>query len=124
MEKQVQELFDEAVKKLHEANEELCRPEEDVVSHLVCKNSQLAMENFLKAYLLKLEVNLEKYENINSLYYKCIAVNPKFATVGLDDFTCKHDQFQSRACSDPDKVSRCFQMAEKMNALLKQEDLV
>ena len=124
MEKQVQELFDEAVKKLHEANEELCRPEEDVVSHLVCKNSQLAMENFLKAYLIKLGVNLEKYEDINSLYYKCIAVNPKFVTVGLDDFTCKHDKFQSRSCSDPDKVSRCFEMAEKMNSLMKQEDLI
>ena len=124
MEKKALELFDEAVKKLHEANEELCRPEEDVVSHLVCKHSQVAIENFLKAYLLKRDVNLDKYETINSLYYKCIAVNPKFVNVDLEDFTCKHDKFQSHSCSDNNKVSRCFEMAGKMDAFLKQENLL
>ncbi len=40
-------------KKLNEASNELYRPEEDVVSYLVCKNSQYAIENYLKGFLLK-----------------------------------------------------------------------
>ncbi len=43
-------FFDHATKKLNEANLELHRPEEDVVSFLVCKNSQYAIENYLKGF--------------------------------------------------------------------------
>ncbi len=54
MEEKVRELFDSAVQKLKDANDELCRPEEDVVAFMVCKNSQMAINNFLKGYLLKM----------------------------------------------------------------------
>ena len=43
-------LFDEAIQKLKEANDELCRPEEDVVTSLVCKIQAL----------LKLAIRLPK----------------------------------------------------------------
>lgn len=36
-----------AKENLNDANEELYKPEEDVVSYLVCKNSQKAIENYL-----------------------------------------------------------------------------
>jgi HEPN domain-containing protein len=124
MENKALELFDEAVKKLHEANEELCRPEEDVVAHLVCRHSQIAIENFLKAYLLKNGIDLDEYETINSLYYKCIAVNPKFVNVDLEDFTCKGHEFRSQSCSDSNKVSRCFNIAGQIDSFLREEDLL
>ena len=38
MNDQANKLFDEAIEKLKEANEELCRPEEDIVSFVVCKS--------------------------------------------------------------------------------------
>ena len=53
MEIKAKKLFEEAVDKLNAANKELYRPEEDIVSYSVCKNSQHAIENFLKGYLLK-----------------------------------------------------------------------
>ena len=43
--------FASAQEKLNEAKKELFRPEEDLVSYLVCKNSQHAIENYLKGYL-------------------------------------------------------------------------
>ncbi|GAB2775207.1 HEPN domain-containing protein [Salinimicrobium soli] len=124
MENKALELFDEAVKKLHEANEELCRPEEDVVAHLVCRHSQVAIENFLKAYLLKKGIDLDEYETINSLYYKCIAVNPKFVNVDLEDFTCRGHKFQTQSCSDSNKVNRCFEIAGQMDEFFRQENIL
>ena len=52
MKNRARALFKDAINKVKEADEELCRPEEDVVSILVCKKSQRASESFLKGYLL------------------------------------------------------------------------
>ena len=61
-------LFDDAIEKLNEANEELFRPEEDIVSFVVCKNSQFAVENFLKGFLLQNGVDPSNFKTIDSLY--------------------------------------------------------
>ena len=51
MKKRAIQQFEIAKNKLNNANEELFKPEEDVVSYLVCKNSQYAIEAYLKGYL-------------------------------------------------------------------------
>lgn len=121
MENKALGLFSEAIKKLQEANDELCRPEEDVVSYLVCKNSQHAIENFLKGYLLSKGIDPQGYENINSLYEQCIAFNPKFKDLDLSGFTCKSYAPDSRSCSGSDKVSKCYEAADNLNAFFRKE---
>ena len=117
-------LFDEAVKKLQEANEELCRPEEDVVSYLVCKNSQYAIESFLRGFLLRNNVEPAGDESINTLYKRCVALNDKFKEVDLQDFTCKGHLPDSRSCSETAKVSKCFEIAGKMDKFLRREKVL
>lgn len=124
MESKAPGLFDEAVKKLREANEELCRPEEDVVSYLVCKNSQYAIESFLRGYLLKNNTEAAGDENINTLYKRCVALNEKFGEIDLHDFSCKGHRPDSRSCSDTEKVSKCYEIADKMNEFLRRENLL
>lgn len=114
-------LFDEALKKLQEANEELCRPEEDVVTFLVCKNSQTAIENFLKGYLLSKGIDAQDYKSINSLYEQCVAVNPKFKDLDLSGFTCKSYAPDSRSCSGTEKVSKCFEIAGSLDEFFRRE---
>lgn len=121
MENKAVGLFNEAVKKLQEANEELCRPEEDVVSYLVCKNSQYAIENFLKAFLLSKGIDPQDYKSINSLYEQCVAINPKFKNLELTGFTCKSYAPDSRSCSGTEKVSKCFEIAGSLDAFLRKE---
>lgn len=124
MESKAPGLFDEAVKKLQEANEELCRPEEDVVSYLVCKNSQYAIESFLRGYLFKNNIEATGDENINTLYKRCVALNEKFGEIDLHDFTCKGHDHNSRSCSDTNKVSKCYTIADKMNDFLRRENML
>jgi HEPN domain-containing protein len=124
MESKAPGLFNEAVKKLQEANEELCRPEEDVVSYLVCKNSQFAIVSFLKGYLLRKNIEPVGEENINALYKRCVEVNEKFGEIDLHDFTCKGYKPDSRSCSDTAKVSLCYEIAGKMDELLRREKVL
>ena len=68
MKDKANELFEDAIEKLNEANEELFKPKEDVVSYMVCKNAQFAVENFLKGFLTKNGVDPNEYKTIDSLY--------------------------------------------------------
>lgn len=124
MEKQAPVLFEEAKRKLQEANEELCRPEEDVVSYLVCKNSQFAIENYLKGYLIKHGIDPGKSATIDTLYAKCLHQNERFKELDLSDFTCKSQQSDSKSCNDTDKVTSCYNTAERLDSFLRQERIL
>lgn len=115
-------FFHDAVNKLREANEELCRPEEDVVSYLVCKNSQAAIEKFLKGFLLSKGMDPQGYKNISSLFTQCVAINPAFENLDLSDFTCRSSSLDTRSCGTTDKVSRCYQIAENLESIMRKEN--
>lgn len=125
METSAKKLFEEAVDKLNEANEELFRPKEDIVSYLVCKNSQRAIENFLKGYLLKNNIDPSNLKTIDSLYEQCVKINGKFKKVNLSEFQCKSSQnMDSRYCNEVSKVSNCFDMADDLDTFLRREKII
>lgn len=117
-------LFDDAIEKLNEANEELYRPEEDIVSFLVCKNSQFAVENFLKGFLLKNGIDPSRYKTIDSLYEQCKSINKNFEQVSLSDFECKSHNLDSRYCNKVSKVSNCFDVADSLDTFLRKEKII
>jgi HEPN domain-containing protein len=117
-------LFDEAVEKLHEANEELFRPEEDVVSYAVCKNAQFAIENYLKGFLLNNDKDPSNYKTIESLYEQCKSINKKFEEIDLSNFSCKSHKIDSRYCSEVSKVSNCFDIADNLDTFFRREKII
>ena len=76
-------LFDEAVQRLREANDELCRPEEDVVRSMVCSNAHAAIENYLKGFLALHDVKPASDASIDGLYEQCKAINDHFEEIHL-----------------------------------------
>jgi len=118
------ELFETAQEKLNEAKQELFRPEEDMVTYLVCKNSQHAIENYLKGYLLKNGVDIEDCNTIDSLYNQCLVINKNFEKVDLSDFQCKAHNLDSRFCTETPKVSNCFDAADNLDTFLKKEKII
>ena len=121
---QVQEFYETAVQKLKAANDELCRPEEDVVAFMVCKNSQVAIDNFLKGYLLQNEIAVDTDATIDDMYNQCKAINPNFTKIDLAGFDCQASHLESRYCSGTEKVSRCFDIADSLDAFLRSENII
>lgn len=117
-------LFGEAFSKLVTAKEEMNRPEEDVVTFLVCKNAQFAVESFLTGYLLKNNVEPTHHATIKDLHEQCVRINPNFSKVNLTEFDCRSHQMQDRSCSAPDKVNKCLHNAEELELFLKTERLL
>ena len=124
MNDKAKKLFDDAIEKLNEANEELFRPEEDIVSMVVCKNSQFAVENYLKGFLLQNGVDPSNFKTIDSLYEKCKSINKNFEKVNLSDFECKSHKLDSRYCNDVSKVSSCFDIADSLDTFLRKEQVI
>ncbi|MDR9456586.1 MAG: hypothetical protein RI572_04160 [Salegentibacter sp.] len=117
-------FFDEALEKLSQANDEFFRPEEDLVTYSVCKNAQFSIENFLKGYLLKHQVEVDDCKTLDCLYEKCLNINKNFAQLDLSALQCGSHTLNTRDCSDVPKVSKCLNAANKLEALLKQEQVI
>ncbi len=116
--------FDEAISKMKQASTELYRPEEDVVSFLVCKNAQSAIQNFLKGYLSKNGIETEENETIDDLYGRCLEINGRFEKVNLAGFNCQSHDLSSRYCEGAEKVSRCFDIANSLDTFLREEKII
>ena len=114
----------EAVKKLSIAKEEMFKPAEDFVSYSVCKNSQFAIENFLKGYLTQKEVKLQSNESIDTLYEKCLEIDPDFKIIEMGAISCKNHSIDSRYCSEINSVSACFDIADNIDTYLRKNNIV
>jgi len=114
----------EASKKLQIAKEELFKPAEDMVCYSVCKNSQYAIENFLKGYLTTHGIALEANETIATLYDKCVAVDSNFKTIEMSAINCKSSAIDSRYCSEISTVSACFDTADNIDTYLRKKCIV
>lgn len=118
------ELFEEAIQKLRDANEELCRPEEDVVSALVCSNAHAAIENYLKGFLALNSIDPGAEATIDGLYEQCRRLNNHFEEVHLSGFDCHAHKDESRFGNKSSKYSRCFDIADSLDTFLRRERII
>ena len=121
MEDRAQKLYETAIQKLKEANDELCRPAEDVVAFMVCQNSHIAIENYLKGFLIENGYEPGADASVDSLYEQCKAVNRNFEKVNLSGFECEEHQLDSRFCNGVTNVSRCYDIADNLDTFLSEE---
>jgi len=125
MENEAIKFFVNAAQKLNQANKELFKPEEDIVTYLVCKNSQYAVENYLKGYLFKEGIKPNEDETIDSLYKHYKKINKNFENLDLSDFNCKSSHYlETKYCDNVSKVNTCFDAADNLDTFLKREKII
>ena len=117
-------FFKEATKKLQIAKDELFKPSEDIVTYSVCKNAQFAIENYLKGYLAKNDVTLERNETIATLYDKCLIIDENFKIIEMSTMGCKKHVIDSRYCSEINSVSACFDTADNIDTYLRKNKVL
>jgi len=120
MKKNQDPLFEKAQEKLSLANKELFKPEEDVVSYMVCKNSQIAIEAYLKGYLSHRGFESHEKEHLEGLLIRCKELDNRFNNIDLNVIDCKTSNFENNYCSEVNKVSSCFDVADSIDTLLKR----
>jgi len=124
MDSRSEAFFNEAQKKLDLAKEELLKPAEDIVSFSVCKNSQFAVENYLKGFLVNNNIEIKINDTIGSLYDKCLAIDKNFKNIDMSVIGCKDLAIDSRYCSEVNSVSACFDTADDIDTYLRKSKLI
>ena len=109
---------------MKKANNELCRPEEALVSQLVGSNPQHAIVNYLRGFLLQNNIESGQDETIDSLYNQCKAINKHFEEVHLSGFDCNAHKDESRFCNESSQFSRCFDIADSVDVFLRREKII
>ncbi|WP_111708372.1 HEPN domain-containing protein [Lutibacter citreus] len=119
-----QAFLKEATKNLDLAKNELLKPAEDIVTYSVCKNSQFAVENFLKGYLNKNNIEIELKDTIETLYNKCLSFDENFKNIDMGAIGCRKQPIDSRYCSEINSVSACFDTADSIDTYLRKKEVL
>ena len=101
-------------KMLQLAQDEVNRPEEDVVSLSVCKGTKLTLDLFISAFLLKNNVDPTSLNGIVERYEKCLIIDPTFDKIDIYQLDCMDEKGcdASRYCLSVKKVNDCLKIAE------------
>jgi hypothetical protein len=112
--KKVDQMIFDGNQMLQTALEELNRPQEDVATLSVCRGTKLTMDLFVSAFLLKNNVDPEKFKSLNERYEKCKILDPDFSKVDIYQLDCldKNACDMSRYCLSVAKVNECLKIAE------------
>lgn len=124
MDKKAADHFEKAKDQLQKANEALFKPEEDVVTLLVCKNAMSSIENYLKGYLSKRGFETKENESTDQLLERCQLLDKKFKKLNLNSIDCSSDPNHNRYCEDVNKVNSCFQIADQLDTFLRKHGLL
>lgn len=117
-------FLNEATKKLELAKDELMKPSESLLGYSVCKNSQFAIENFLKGFLLKNNIEISIEDTMGSLYEKAVAIDPDIETIEMKAIACKGSAIDARYCTDINTVTDCFDTADTIDTYLRKKNLL
>jgi len=119
MDQKANNHFEKAGGQLKKANDELYKPQEDIVSFLVCKNTLFAIENYLKGYLSKRGYETKNEASLDLLLERCRLLDKKFNQIDLSVIDCSSDHQNHTFCEDAKKVNSCFEKADQLDNLLR-----
>ena len=74
------------------AQEELYKPEEDVVRYMVCKSAFNAVLKYLTAYLQERSIPIGQEETLESILELCRKDDPKFNNLALELLYNAHEE--------------------------------
>ena len=124
MDQKAKDYFEKGKEHLKAANDAMYKPQEDVVTFQVCKNSLVSMENYLKGFLSQRGFETQENESLDLLLERCRLLDKKFNQIDLKVIDCSSNPAHNLYCEDLNKVSSCFQTADQLENLLIQQRII
>lgn len=110
--------FEQAVNDFRFAQEEMMRPEEDIVLLSACYSVKKAIRGFLEGYLASVSVKTSPTDGLEALMQKCVMQNPDFLRFNLETLRCKGDTGLCAGqsyCMTVDQVEQCLKLVTDMH---------
>ena len=113
----INSLQSEANQLLAEAQVQILKAEEDVVTHLVCQNSRKSMVNYLSGFLLQKGIEPQSTTSLTILKEQCKKLDPKFDLLDFSSMACRHEKQPEEFCMTIDEVGHCLTLAKQTKKL-------
>jgi len=110
-----------AFETLRIAEQELQRPNEDVVALCACQCTRISAEGFFRSYLLSKSPEKNENESLSDLLDECAKLDSHFSTIDLSCFNCKNTnekECDKKYCLSVDKVNECFEQTHIIRNLV------
>ena len=111
-------LYSSANESLSLAEHEWERAEEDVVTHMICHHSRLALANYLAGYLIRKEVAVHHPVTLASLLDQCRLLDARFEHIDLSPVGCRFETHDFKYCLDTHQVDACIQIARQARDII------
>jgi hypothetical protein len=116
--------LNEANRELLNAENELSRPHEDVVTLSACQSVRAAMTSMLRTYLSEYALVPSNNPSLNDLIEASKKVNSNFAYIDLRNVECKgvdHAHCGGKYCLSIENVSSCLAAAHQIRNIVWKE---
>ena len=111
-----------AASQMENANAELNRPSEDIVTMSVCQLSKDIIADLLRAFLLLHGEMTVKADNLETLRSACATIEPKFNSLNFRSMSCHPTTLNEdkHYCLDHMNVFRCMGIADRVKILVDE----
>lgn len=111
-------LFSQANEMLIIAEREKDRASEDVVTHLICKNSRHALSKFLAGFIIQRQIPLHYPSSLDNLLDQCKSLDARFENLDLTKMHCRFEKEDRNYCLEMEQVDACIKMAQQARDLI------
>ncbi len=124
MDKKAEQFFSKGSRKLQEGNQELYKPEEDIVSLVICRSTIGSIENYLKGFLTLRGFDIEEDQTLADLMERCRMLDPKFHSIKIEEIDCRNVQDPDLHCEEIEKFGACYEVADQLDTLLRKKGII
>jgi hypothetical protein len=124
MDKKAKRHFEKGEQELHQADREMYKPEEDIVSLVVCRSTLGSIENYLKGFLALRGFETREDECIGDLMERCRMLDKKFKTIRIEEIDCRNQKDPNLHCEEIEKLGACHQVADQLDTLMRKKGII
>ncbi|MGP8215744.1 MAG: hypothetical protein ACLQQ4_09300 [Bacteroidia bacterium] len=117
----IKESLKQAITELSIAENELRRPDEDVVTMAVCTTARESMYSLMRLFLLSNNINHTEGKSLVDLLSQCKAIDKQFGAINLSKISCNdmsHEECENKYCLSTLDVNDCISTAKQLKTLV------
>lgn len=100
------------------------KPEEDIVSLVVCRSTLGSIENYLKGFLALRGFETREDERIGDLMERCRMLDNKFRSIRIEEIDCRNQMDPDLHCEEIEKLGACYQVADQLDTLMRKKGII
>jgi len=100
------------------------KPEEDIVSLVVCRSTLGSIENYLRGFLTLRGFETSDDETLGHLMKRCRMLDKKFNSIRIEEIDCRNEKDPDLHCEEIEKLGACYQVADRLDSLMREKGIL